>query len=216
MHASLSGASAGPDVVRATKATAVGSLRFVVALLALVGIAAFATGAPSRSNHTTGHRDHTTKLWRAESYSSNSSTSLFLNSSGEPGDSPIRVAIIMSGLVSRFTPSGTRNLVQSLVSAGHLVTGFQVLGNAKTIIILLFGSLFFDEALSRRTLCGQAVAVVGMALYSYSRVLSQGVAPPPADAPPTARISFAHACIFMAGVGTWLGACRLFVVIADL
>jgi hypothetical protein len=44
-------------------------------------------------------------------------------------------------------------------------TGFQVLGNAKTVCILLIGYLFFDGHVSTQTIIGQGVAVLGMFLY---------------------------------------------------
>ena len=47
-------------------------------------------------------------------------------------------------------------------------TGFQVLGNAKTVFILLFGFLFFDGKVSTQTLFGQGLAVIGMFIYAVS------------------------------------------------
>ena len=47
-------------------------------------------------------------------------------------------------------------------------TGFQVLGNAKNVFVLLVGSTFFDGSLPFRTLIGQAIAVFGMVLYTRS------------------------------------------------
>jgi solute carrier family 35 protein E3 len=47
-------------------------------------------------------------------------------------------------------------------------TGFQVLGNAKTVCILLIGFLYFDGKVSQQTVLGQGVAVLGMFLYGFS------------------------------------------------
>ena len=48
-------------------------------------------------------------------------------------------------------------------------TGFQVLGNTKTVVILVAGWLFFDSAVpSSRVIGGQIVAILGMVLYGYS------------------------------------------------
>jgi drug/metabolite transporter (DMT)-like permease len=47
-------------------------------------------------------------------------------------------------------------------------TGYQVLGNLKTICIVIMGCAFFDAHLTRRSLFGQCVCVIGMMTYSYS------------------------------------------------
>ena len=44
-------------------------------------------------------------------------------------------------------------------------TGFQVLGNAKTVCILFIGYLFFDGKVSAQTVAGQGIAVLGMLFY---------------------------------------------------
>ena len=46
--------------------------------------------------------------------------------------------------------------------------GFQVLGNAKTIAILFVSWALFDGRVSRQTIGGQTVAVLGMVLYGWS------------------------------------------------
>ena len=56
-----------------------------------------------------------------------------------------------------------------IVCIKHLSpSGFQVLGNAKTVCILFLGYICFDGKVSTQTLCGQGVAVVGMFLYGAS------------------------------------------------
>lgn len=56
-------------------------------------------------------------------------------------------------------------------------TSFQVLGTAKTVLVLVGGWLLFAHAdLAARTLWGQAIAVAGMALYGHSKLLDGAAA----------------------------------------
>ena len=65
--------------------------------------------------------------------------------------------------------------------------GFQVLGNAKTIAILFVSWEFFDGRVSRQIIGGQAVAVAGMAMYSYSTMQGKPKAKPVEMAPEAAE-----------------------------
>ena len=49
-------------------------------------------------------------------------------------------------------------------------TGYQVLGNLKTICIVIMGCIFFDAHYTIRSLLGQCICVCGMITYSYSQM----------------------------------------------
>ena len=46
-------------------------------------------------------------------------------------------------------------------------TSFQVLGHAKTILVLFGGWAIFREAINVRQLSGMSLAILGMILYGY-------------------------------------------------
>eukprot|EP00199_Chlamydomonas_sp_CCMP681_P005524 CAMPEP_0119112198 /NCGR_PEP_ID=MMETSP1180-20130426/39124_1 /TAXON_ID=3052 ORGANISM="Chlamydomonas cf sp, Strain CCMP681" /NCGR_SAMPLE_ID=MMETSP1180 /ASSEMBLY_ACC=CAM_ASM_000741 /LENGTH=235 /DNA_ID=CAMNT_0007099567 /DNA_START=369 /DNA_END=1076 /DNA_ORIENTATION=+ len=55
---------------------------------------------------------------------------------------------------------------------------FQVLGHAKTVMILMIGWLFFHDSLNHRKLVGMGMAVAGMVAYGYLNSRQHGTIPP--------------------------------------
>ncbi|GJP76696.1 hypothetical protein CLOP_g7165, partial [Closterium sp. NIES-67] len=60
------------------------------------------------------------------------------------------------------------NLTQYLCISMLSPTSFQVLGNMKTVLVLVLGWMLFDSSLTPANVVGMAMAVSGMVLYSYA------------------------------------------------